>query len=98
MGNSCCTSRPILSLHYYQEPMVIGGLIHIKNGVRRILSIMQREEFGAAQRRLNRHSAGPDAFADERRRDVCAFSGTRSAIQPGNDGGIQPSPCRMIST
>ena len=49
---------------------------------------MQRIEGRVAQRGLNRDAAGPDAFGQERRRDVGALPGALPPIQRRHDRGV----------
>src|SRR5229473_449848 len=72
------------------EPGVILGAIDVHRRIRRILAIVQPEEFRIAQRRLDRDAGGPYAFGEKRGRDMRSFAGALATIERGDDRRIKP--------
>src|SRR6266436_1383893 len=72
------------------EPRVILGTIDIHCRIRRILAIVQPEEFRLAQRGLDRDARGPDAFGKQRGGDMRSLPGALAPIKRGDDRRIEP--------
>src|SRR5216683_5669928 len=71
------------------EPGVVGGPIDVHGGICGALAIVQAVELRARKRRLDRHARRPDAFGEQRSRDIRALAGALPAIERGDDRGIE---------
>src|SRR6476620_827986 len=76
LGDSC----QLVGRDEENEPGVILGAIHIHCRIRRILAIVQPEEFRIAQRCLDRDAGGPYAFGKKRGRDMRPLPRTLATI------------------
>ena len=81
--------RQLVRRDEQNEPGAVRSAIHIQRGIGGILSVVRRVELRLAQRGLDRNACRPDAFRQERGRDVRSLAGALATIKRRHDRAIQ---------